>query len=548
MKKKIFFIVVLIIVLIAFFWIYRSLKNGEREEQYRFGKVDQGSIVRSVSTTGTLNAVGTVQVGSQVSGQVKELHADFNTEVRRGQIIARIDPVTFEANVQRTEAELAVARANVVIQRAAVERARADLQNGRSALSALVAQTEKARAVLAEAKRDRDRIEALHKRSIVPDSQLDEAVALYDQGAAQVRVAVAQVKAQESLVVSKKAALKMSEAQVLHAEAQVNHMEAVLHRSKVDLEYTIIRSPVDGVVIDRSVDVGQTVAASLQAPTLFTIAEDLRRMQVDANLDEADIGQIEVAQKATFTVDTFPDREFQGEVVEIRKAPETVQNVVTYTVVISTDNPNQRLLPGMTASVQVIVDERKNTLKIPNVALRFRPMGDGGESKQIAMPGGGPPSGPGGPPGRQRGRMAELMNQLDLSEEQRAQLQKITSRTRERLMALRSEGAGPEAMQAEVRRLREEGPKEIMAILTPDQAKKFRQLRGNQRTRQARPARVWVLGADGKPEQVDIVVGIDDGRFTELVRGKLSVGQEVITGFNKAGRTASSGPRRRIGF
>ena len=188
----------------------------------------------------------------------------------------------------------------------------------------------------------------------------------------------AQVKAQESLVVSKKAALKMSEAQVLHAEAQVKQMEAVLHRSKVDLEYTIIRSPVDGVVIDRSVDVGQTVAASLQAPTLFTIAEDLRKMQVDANLDEADIGQIEVAQKATFTVDTFPDREFQGEVIEIRKAPETVQNVVTYTVVISTDNPNQRLLPGMTASVQVIVDERKDTLKIPNVALRFRPKGDEG--------------------------------------------------------------------------------------------------------------------------------------------------------------------------
>lgn len=144
--------------------------------------------------------------------------------------------------------------------------------------------------------------------------------------------------------------------------------------------------------------------------------------------------------------------------------------------------------------------------------------------------------------------MNELMSQLDLSEQQRTQLQKITSRTRERLMALRSEGAGPEAMQAEVRRLREEGPKEIMAILTPDQAKKFRQLRGNQRTRQARPARVWVLGADGKPEQVDIVVGIDDGRFTELVRGKLSVGQEVITGFNKTGRTTSSGPRRRIGF
>jgi HlyD family secretion protein len=296
------------------------------------------------------------------------------------------------------------------------------------------------------------------------------------------------------------------------------------------------------VVIDRSVDVGQTVAASLQAPTLFTIAEDLRRMQVDANLDEADIGQIEVAQKATFTVDTFPDREFQGKVIEIRKAPETVQNVVTYTVVISTENPNQRLLPGMTASVQIIVDERKDTLKIPNVALRFRPKGDAGEARQVPMPGGGPP------PGRPGGRMSELVNQLDLSEEQRTQLQKITGRTRERLMALRSEGASPEAMQAEVRRLREEGPKEIMGILTPEQAKKFRQLRGSQRTRQVRRARVWILGAAGNLEPVEIMVGIDDGRFTELVRGELSAGQEVITGFNKAGYPASSGPRRRIGF
>ena len=357
MRKLAIFVVLAAGAIVAAM-VYYSGDDESEQSEFSFAKVDRGSIVRLVSSTGTLNALVTVQVGSQVSGQIKELLADFNSEVQQDQVIARIDPVNFEARVRQFEAELAVSRANVAIQSSAVERARAELQNARSAAAAASAQTEKARVALSDARRNRDRKEALRKKSIISESQFDEAVAAYDQAVAQVRAAEAEEKAKYSLIRSREAALKMAKAQVEHAQAQVKQKEAALHQSKVDLEHTVIRSPVDGVVIGRSVDIGQTVAASLQAPTLFTIAQDLREMQVDTSVDEADIGCIQVGQGTTFTVDAFPGREFKGQIIQIRKQPKTVQNVVTYTVVVSVDNSGLLLLPGMTANVQIAVDER----------------------------------------------------------------------------------------------------------------------------------------------------------------------------------------------
>jgi HlyD family secretion protein len=265
MRKLAIFVVLAASAIVAAMVYYSGDDEGEQSE-FNFAKVERGSILSLVSSTGTLNALVTVQVGSQASGQIKELLADFNSEVQQDQVIARIDPVNFEARVRQFESELAVSRANVAIQSAAVERARAELQNARSGAAATMAQTEKARVVLNDARRNRDRKEALHKKSIISESQFDEAVAAYDQAVAQVRAAEAEEKAKHSLIRSREAALKMAKAQVEHAQAQVKQKEAALHQSKVDLEHTVIRSPVDGVVIGRSVDIGQTVAASLQAP------------------------------------------------------------------------------------------------------------------------------------------------------------------------------------------------------------------------------------------------------------------------------------------
>jgi HlyD family secretion protein len=533
MRKLMVFLILAVFAVAAALVYYSRDRDGE-QAKFTFAKVGRGSIVSLVSSTGTLNALVTVQVGSQVSGQIKELLADFNSEVHQDQVIARIDPVNFEARVRQSEAELAVSSANVAIQSSAVERGRAELQNARSAAAAIRAQTEKARVILSDARRNRDRKEALHKKSIISESQFDEAVAAYDQAVAQMRAAEAEAKAQYSLVMSREAALKMAKAQVEHAQAQVIQKEAALHQSKVDLEHTIIRSPVDGVVIGRSVDIGQTVAASLQAPTLFTIAQDLREMQVDTSVDEADIGHIQMSQRATFTVDAFPGREFKGQVIQIRKQPETVQNVVTYTVVVSAENSDLLLLPGMTANVQIAVDECLDVLKVPNGALRFTTPGK--KSGPDAASGSSAPGTSEGLGEQQRMALIKrLTNSLELTEEQQAQLRDIFARGREQITALHTGGATSEEIRSEVQRMRQDSRGAIIAMLTPEQRQKFREMEERRAKNPVSPGRVWIVDRDGQPAPVDIMTGISDGNFTEVVRGDLKTGQEVIIGIRQAG-------------
>ncbi|MFQ5830591.1 MAG: efflux RND transporter periplasmic adaptor subunit [Candidatus Methylomirabilia bacterium] len=352
---------------------YVYIRSRQSAPRYRMVKVERGPLTARVSATGTLNAVVTVQVGSQISGQIKELYADFNSEVKSEQIIARIDPRIFEAKVNQAKADLESARAAVLNQQAQGERTRADVQNARAARAEAKAQTAKAQVAVLEAERDLDRKRDLLQKELIAQSEKDTAQAAHDSALALLEAARAKEKALASSIQAARAQLKVAEAQLQAARAQVRQREAALRQSRVDLEHTIIRSPVDGVVVSRNVDVGQTVAASLQAPTLFTIAQDLTQMQVDANVDEADIGQIRPGQRTTFVVDAFPGETFKGVVAQIRKAPQIIQNVVTYDVVIAAQNSDLKLLPGMTANVRIVVDHRSSALKIPNVALRFRP-------------------------------------------------------------------------------------------------------------------------------------------------------------------------------
>jgi len=546
MRKRTLFIILILVVIAAILAYIYANRNGTRPT-YRLARVERGSIISTVSSTGTLTPVTTVQVGSQVSGQIKELYVDFNSKVHEGQVIARIDPENFEARARQADAELAVARANVAIQRAAVERTQAELENAYAALAAAKAQTEKARVVLVHAKRDLDRKRALHQQAIISKSQIDDAVAAHDQAHAQLSAAEAQEQAQASIVLSRKAQLKMAQAQVEHALAQVKQREAALHNSKIDLEHTVIRSPLDGVVIQRNVDIGQTVAASLQAPTLFTIAQDLRKMQVDTNVDEADIGRIQVGQRVTFTVDAFPGREFIGQVEQIRKAPQTIQNVVTYTVVVSAENQDQQLLPGMTANVQLVIDERQAVLKVPNAALRFRP--SSAETVKVAgtssvergrISSGGS--------GQQAERIERLIETLELNKDQQAQVRAIFAEQRERIMTLRGQGAAPDEIRTEVKRMREQSSSAISAILHPEQREKFLRMTTSRAANPVARGRVWVLDKDGTPVPVDLITGISDGSFTEIVRGDLKAGQEVIAGTSQPERRSSGSGLRRFGF
>jgi HlyD family secretion protein len=305
--------------------------NRKPATQYFTAKVERGNIRDVVEATGTINAVTTVQVGSQVSGTIAKLHADFNSRVKRGQVIAEIDPSIFQGNVLQ---------------------ARADLENARANLAAARANLERARATAVQARADFERTQALAKEGVMSQQQLDLARATADSADAQVNA---------------------MQASITQAQAQVSQRAAALQVAQTNLSHTIISAPIDGVVVARNVDVGQTVAASLQAPTLFTIAQDLTKMQVYAKTDESDVGQIKPGQKVTFKVDAFPRDTFEGLVSQVRMNATTVQNVVTYDTVVDFDNLDGKLFPGMTAYVSIPVAAVHDVVKIPNGALRFKP-------------------------------------------------------------------------------------------------------------------------------------------------------------------------------
>jgi HlyD family secretion protein len=521
---------------------FHDSRNGA--SSFRLAAVERGPIISAVSTSGTLNAVITVQVGSQVSGQIKELLADFNSEVKAGHVIARIDPETFEAKVRQAQAELDVARANVHIQRAGTERAQKELANAASSLNSAKARTEKARVTLVNAKRNLERRRVLFQSGSVSESQIDDAQTVHDQTQAQMKSDEADERAAESLVATREAALKMARAQVDYAIEQVRQKEAALNQAEVDFENTFIRSPVDGVVIERAVDIGQTVAATFQAPKLFVIAQDLRQMQVETDVDEADIGRVHVGQEAIFTVDAFAGREFHGQVLQVRKAPRVVQNVVTYTVLVSADNSDLRLLPGMTANIQIIVDERQNALKVPNAALRFKPNGEDakstGESRSA--------SAASGETAQPEERLKQLTAALRLTESQQNQVRVILFDAREKLEALRRQDATPEEIRRETQAQRERTRNVLSTLLSSEQREKYIRFAAAQEGVSPLRGKVYVPGEKDKPQPIDLVLGISDGTFTEVVSGGLNTGDQVIIGVNLTPSKTSGRAAKRFAF
>lgn len=339
---------------------------------FQTAKVERGTVRSSISATGSANAVVKVQVGSLVSGNIKELYADFNTKVKKGQVIALIDPQMFQARVDQARASQENARAAVLNAKAMLEKVDADISSAEANAANLRANAVRARSAVADAKNKLERRLELGQ-AILSREDLDTAQATYDQAVAQEQAAEAQVQAGERQVQATRAQRAVAEAQLRSAEAQVKQAAAAVAQAEFDLQHTRIVAPVDGTVISRNMDVGQTVAASFQAPTIFEIAQDLTHMQVETSVDEADIGRVKVGQPVTFTVDSHPGETFRGNVTQIRQAPINVQNVITYTVVVNAPNPDLKLFPGMTANVKIMVDEVRNALQVPNAALRYRP-------------------------------------------------------------------------------------------------------------------------------------------------------------------------------
>lgn len=337
---------------------YRFFIAAPATPAYKLAAVERGPIVATVVATGTLTPVVSVQVSSQISGQIRDIHVDFNSTVKAGQLIAQIAPETYEHRVRQAEADLEAARATVAVQQAELYRAKVNFM---------------------DAERDFDRKKMLVEKNFISPAERDKAQTTLEAAKAQMRVVEAQAK---------------------NSEALVRQREAQLGQARVDLGRTEIRAPADGIVIKRSVEPGQTVAASLQAPEMFVIAKSLADMQVETAIDEADVGRLKPGQEVSFTVDAFPGRRFKGEVTQVRKAAQVVSNVVTYIAVVSAANPDLILLPGMTANVRIRTAEKESVLKVANAALRFRPPTDEKAPAAAKAPaghgGGGAKAGKGG--------------------------------------------------------------------------------------------------------------------------------------------------------
>jgi len=488
----------------GWYW-YQSRADGG-EVRYRVAKVERGAMAAVVVASGTLNAVTTVQVGSQISGQIKDIYADFNTPVKKGQVIARLDPATFELRVNQTQADLDAAQSAVAV--------------ARSGLAAQQAEYGRVKIGLADAERDLARKKMLVDKKFISPAELDKANVVLDSTREQLKAVQAQID--------------VSQAQVQSAIAAVKQRDSLLRQAQVDLERTIIRAPVDGTVILRNVDAGQTVAASLQAPVLFTIAQDLRDMQVEAAIDEADVGRLRMGLGATFAVDAFPRRTFNGEIKQIRKSPQNVQNVVSYTVVISAQNPDLALLPGMTANVRIVVENRASALKVPNAALRWRPAG----AAETRAPADAPAQKAGGQ-AMQEFR-ARIVEDLKLSDAQKARLEDIFTESRQKFARV-SEVQGSSERRRATERIRAETNGRIAEILTPEQKPAWERLLAESGPRgQGASGRVYVLEA-GEPKAIEVRLGLTDGSSTELVGTALAEGAEVIIGVADA-RGAPSQP------
>ena len=466
------------------------------KDPYRTAAVERGSITKSVSASGSLQALVTVDVGSQISGQITKILVDFNDHVKKGQVMAVLDPQTYQTRVAQGQA---------------------DVQAG-------VAGVAQAEAQVVNAKADYERKKVLVAQGIYSPSVLDLATATY----------------------------KNAEAAVVSARAKVAQSRAALNSQRVDLGRTTIVAPIDGVVVDRKVEPGNTVAASLQAPVLFTIAQDLSKVEVKISVDEADVGQVQEGQMVRFTVGAYPDDTFEGVVTQVRKQPTTEQNVVAYTVIAEADNPQTKLLPGMTANADIVIETRPNVLKVPAAALRWSPPSENSaRTPAVAGPPGfgGPPIGGGRPGGgggqRGGGGMSRVAEQLDLDAGQKQAWDAIQADQRPKMMAAFAAAGGDRKQAADaVRKIREESFAKLEPLLKPEQKTKLAALKASMAQGRGRAGGmtggvVYVL-KDGKPSPVPVRVGATDGTNTQIV-GPLKPGDQVITGGGPKGKPKVGG-------
>ncbi len=538
--------------LAAGYFTVRPTGGAANDTAYRTAAIDRGQITASVRASGTLTPMTTVVVGSQLSGQIVEILADYNSQVKAGQVVARLNSDQIKTRRDAAAADLAQAKAELVVKRAQLERAKSTRIKADSTIREIEAQRDRTRAQLADAKRTFERQNELFTRGAGAQQGLDSARTQVDMQSATLASNEAQIASARAELRGLDADIQLAEGQVLSGEALIAQRDAKLKDILIDLERTDIRSPVDGVVVQRQVDLGQTVAASLSAPVLFQIAQDLRTIDIYANIDEADVGRLKVGQNVSFNVNAYPNRTFQGRVQMVRLGAQTIQNVVTYTGVVRVENRDLALLPGMTANLQVVTEDRPDVLRVPNAALRFRPLGG-----PVALPAAAPAETPGARPAGNRaaGALRErIEEEVQPTPEQKQAIAAIMAEQRGNTRQAMA-GLSEEERRAAFRTARTELRGKIAAVLDPERRAKFEALMQEGRPaaqQDAAPGRLYVLDGAGQPKAVAVRLGPSDGAFTQVLPGtEIAEGTQVVVGGGPrnaattppAGSPAPRGPR-----
>jgi len=479
-------LLIIAVVAAATYWLSGDKNTASATAQIETAVIDTGDIKRTVATSGSVRPLITVEVGSQVSGQIQEIYVDFNSAVIEDQLLALIDPQSFESRVLQSRADFRVASSNVIVQQASIDRAQANLRRARL---------------------EYERAEPLAKKGTLSIAELDTSLAAFE---------------------SAKAEVTMAEAQHVNALANQDQRQASLESAEIDLERTKIRSPITGVVIERAVDQGQTVAASLSSPVLFNIAQDLSEIQIEANVDEADIGNVQDGNEVTFTVDAFPDMEFSGQVNQVRLAPNESNNVVTYTVIITAQNPGRKLLPGMTAIVEIVTGMVEDVLRVSNEAIRFKPAAGSELAEKLKTSQADAASNHGGP--RNGPDMAELKVALKLDE---TQARDIETEVKVVFDSMRAQFQAAAAGEGNTDRdaMREQMKQQVNAVfkqhLTAEQFKQYQQTR--RQAAETRSGQIWLQSKNGEISPLAVKFGISDDKYTQVVSQDIKPGDSVVT-------------------
>lgn len=510
------YVIMLMVILAAAYFAWSRYYAGDNSplNAFKEATLEKGDLLAMVASTGRLNPLNTIKVGTQVSGTIKEIYADFNSMVKKEDVVALIDPAIYAAQVAQAKAQLLKAKTQFEESKRSIEAAQADIKSAQ-------AQVESAQATLKDARLRYNRLAKLG--DAIAQSDIDAALAKRDNAKGALDVAKAKVA-------SAKAQLNRALAQKKGVSAAIVEKEAMLNLAEIKHRYCTIKSPIDGVVISRDVDVGQTVAATLQSPVLFTIAEDLTRMQVEIDVSEADVGRIKDGQEVLFTVDAFADKKFKARVREVRNAATNIQNVITYKVIADVANNDLLLRPGMTANVDIVVAEVKNVLKLPNGALRFKPPGE----VKAAAPAKRPPV-------KESKLFKAVVEKIGLDDKQADELEAIIETAGQKLKAAYAKPQEERNIEKAWKAFYTQVFQRLYRILRQDQHESFQSLVAEvkalakkRRQGEGRPATVYVPAENGQPQLKDVIVGITNDNETQLLSGDLKEGDKVITGIDFA--------------